>query len=152
MYRHDRPRESHDLLLDFLMEAAGRLVDRKELQLKLEQAEARRIDGTVLVTDIVGSTEHAARLGDDAWDRLLGVHDSAVHAEIDHHNGTLIKMTGDGALALFESAVDACRCALAIRARVRCVGMEVRAPGVTPDRSWYPGTTSMVSAYTSRRG
>ena len=36
-------------------------------------------------------------------------------------------MTGDGALALFESAVDACRCALAIRARVRCVGMEVRA-------------------------
>jgi hypothetical protein len=40
MYRHDRPRESHDLLLDFLMEAAGRLLDRKELQLKLEQAEA----------------------------------------------------------------------------------------------------------------
>ena len=36
-------------------------------------------------------------------------------------------MTGDGALALFESAVDACRCALAIRGRIRCIGMEVRA-------------------------
>ena len=127
MYRHDRPRESHDLLLDFLMEAAGRLLDQEELQLKREQAEARRIDGTVLITDIVGSTEHAARLGDDVWDRLLGEHDAAVHAEIDHHNGTLIKMTGDGALALFESAVDACRCALAIRGRIRGVGMEVRA-------------------------
>ena len=127
MYRHDRPGESHDLLLDFLMEAAGRLLDREELQLKREQAEARRIEGTVLITDIVGSTEHAARLGDDAWDRILGEHDAAVHAEIDDHNGTLIKMTGDGALALFDSAVDACRCALAIRGRIGCVGMEVRA-------------------------
>ena len=39
MYRHDRPGESHDLLLDFLMEAAGRLLDREELELKREQAE-----------------------------------------------------------------------------------------------------------------
>ena len=147
MYRHDRPGESHDLLLDFLMEAAGRLLDREELQLKQEHAEARRIDGTVLITDIVGSTEHAARLGDDAWDRLLGEHDAAVHAEIDHHHGTLIKMTGDGA-APFESAVDACRCALR-GARVRCVGMEVRAGVHTGSPG--PGTTQ-VSAYTSRRG
>ena len=127
LHHRDRPRESRDLLLDFLMEAAGRLLDQDELQLKRGQAEARRIDGTVLITDIVGSTEHAARLGDDAWDRLLGEHDAAVHAEIDHHDGTLIKMTGDGVLALFESAVDAGRCALAIRGRVRGLGLEVRA-------------------------
>ncbi len=127
LYLHDRPRESRDLLLDFLMEVTGRLLDQDELQLKDGQAEARRIDGTVLMTDIVGSTDHAARLGDDAWDRLLGEHDAAVHAEIDHHHGTLIKMTGDGVLALFESAVDAGRCALAIHARVRGLGLEVRA-------------------------
>ena len=127
MYRHDRPKESRDLLLDFLMEAAGRLLDREELQLKREQAEARRIDGTVLITDIVGSTEHAARLGDDAWDRLLGEHDAVVQAEIEHHDGTRIKTTGDGVLALFDSAVDAGRCALAIRGRVRGLGLEVRA-------------------------
>jgi pimeloyl-ACP methyl ester carboxylesterase len=127
LHHRDRPRESRDVLLDFLMEAAGRLLDQDELQLKPGQAEARRIDGTVLITDIVGSTGHAARLGDDAWDRLLGEHDAAVHAEIDHHHGTLIKMTGDGVLALFESAVDACRCALAIHARERCLGLEVRA-------------------------
>jgi pimeloyl-ACP methyl ester carboxylesterase len=127
MHHRDRPRESRDLLLDFLMEAAGRLLDQDELQLKRGQAEARRIDGTVLMTDIVGSTEHAARLGDDAWDRLLGQHDAAVHAEIDHHHGTRIKMTGDGVLALFDSAVDAVRCALAIRGRVRGLGLEVRA-------------------------
>ena len=127
LHHRDRPRESRDVLLDFLMEAAGRLLDQDELQLKRGQAEARRIDGTVLLTDIVGSTDHAARLGDDAWDRLLGKHDAAVHAEIDHHHGTLIKMTGDGVLALFESAVDAGRCALAIHARVRGLGLEVRA-------------------------
>ncbi len=127
LHHHDRPRESRDVLLDFLMEAAGRLLDQDELQLKHGQAEARRIDGTVLMTDIVGSTDHAARLGDDAWDRLLGGHDATVHAEIDHHHGILIKMTGDGVLALFESAVDAGRCALAIHARVRGLGLEVRA-------------------------
>lgn len=127
MHHRDRPRESRDLLLDFLMEAAGRLLDQDELQLKRGQAEARRIDGTVLITDIVGSTEHAARLGDDAWDRLLGEHDAAVHAEIDRHHGTRVKMTGDGVLALFESAIDAVRCALAIRGRVRGLGLEVRA-------------------------
>ena len=49
MYLHDRPRESRDLLLDFLMEAAGRLLDQDELQLKRLQPEARRIDGTVAV-------------------------------------------------------------------------------------------------------
>ena len=136
MYGHDRPRESHDLLLDFLMEAAGRLLDREELELKREQAEGLRVDGTVLITDIVGSTAHAARLGDDAWDRLLGEHDAAVRAEIDHHKGTLIKMTGDGALTLFESAVSASRCV----------------PGFTRDRSSSPGTICMVSGCTSRRG
>ena len=127
LHHQDRPGESRDLLLDFLMEAAGRLLDQDELQLKREPAEARRIDGTVLITDIVGSTEHAARLGDDAWDRLLGEHDAAIHTEIDHYHGTLIKMTGDGGLALFESAVDAVRCALAIRGRARGFGLEVRA-------------------------
>ena len=127
MYLHDRPQESRDLLLDFLMEVAGRLLDQDELQLTRGQAEARRIDGTILITDIVGSTEHAARLGDDAWDRLLGEHDAVVQAEIEHHDGTRIKMTGDGVLALFDSAVDAGRCALAIRGRVRGLGLEVRA-------------------------
>ena len=127
MYLHDRPQESRDLLLDFLMEVAGRLLDQDELQLTRGQAEARRIDGTILITDIVGSTEHAARLGDDAWDRLLGEHDAVVHSEIEHHDGTRIKTTGDGVLALFDSAVDAGRCALAIRGRVRGLGLAVRA-------------------------
>jgi len=127
LHHRDQPGESRDLLLDFLMEAAGRLLDQDELQLKCGPADARRIDGTVLITDIVGSTEHAARLGDDAWDRLLGEHDAAVHEEIDHHHGTRIKMTGDGVLALFESAFDAVRCALAIRGRVGGLALELRA-------------------------
>src|SRR4029078_12950346 len=58
---------------------------------------------------------------------VIAEHDDAVRAELDHHDGTLIKMTGDGALALFESAVDACRCTIAMRGRVRGLGLEVRA-------------------------
>ena len=54
MHHRDRPRESRDLLLDFLMEAAGRLLDQDELQLNATGGGAA-IDGTVLITDIVGS-------------------------------------------------------------------------------------------------
>src|SRR6185436_6840169 len=99
LHHRDRPRESRDLLLDCLMEAAGRLLDWEELELKREQAEGLGGDVTVLITEIVGWTAHAARPGDDAWDRVLGEHDAAVRAEIDNNTGTLITMTGDGALA-----------------------------------------------------
>ena len=49
MYHRDQPGASRDVLLDFLMEAAGRLLDQAELHLKRGQAEARHVDGTVLL-------------------------------------------------------------------------------------------------------
>ena len=56
----------------------------------------------VLFTDIVGSTEHLAKVGDAAWRELLGVHDARAKAVIEDHGGRFVKSTGDGVLAAFE--------------------------------------------------
>jgi class 3 adenylate cyclase/alpha-beta hydrolase superfamily lysophospholipase len=86
-----------------------------------------RILATVLFTDIVGSTAHAARLGDTRWKELLARHDEAAAAQIARHLGTYIHTTGDGLLATFDGPARAVRCAQAIADAVRELGLEVRA-------------------------
>jgi hypothetical protein len=61
-----------------------------------------RVLATVLFTDIVGSTERAAELGDGAWRSLLERHDSLVRGEVQRHRWRFVKSLGDGALALFD--------------------------------------------------
>jgi class 3 adenylate cyclase len=85
-----------------------------------------RILTTVLFTDIVGSTAMAASLGDLQWRKLLDAHDSAVRDEIRRFRGREIKTTGDGFLASFDSPTRAIRCASAIAAAARSIGIEVR--------------------------
>ena len=85
-----------------------------------------RILATVLFTDIVGSTEMAARLGDTAWKELLATHDERAKAEIERHRGTYIHTMGDGLLATFDGPARAVRCAQAIGAAVRSLGFEIR--------------------------
>jgi class 3 adenylate cyclase len=82
---------------------------------------------TVLFTDIVSSTERAAALGDDTWTRTLDRHDALVAREVERHRGRRINTTGDGMLATFDGPARAVRCAQAIRAAVRSLGIEVRA-------------------------
>jgi class 3 adenylate cyclase len=82
---------------------------------------------TVLFTDIVSSTERAAALGDDAWTRTLDRHDALVAHEVERHRGREINTTGDGVLATFDGPARAVRCAQAICAAVRSLGIEVRA-------------------------
>src|SRR5262249_39313241 len=71
-----------------------------------------RVLATVMFTDIVDSTSHAAALGDAAWRRKLDEHDRIATRLIDQHRGRLIKMTGDGVLAMFDGPGHAIRCAL----------------------------------------
>ena len=66
---------------------------------------------TVMFTDIVGSTETAAASGDAAWSRRLEVHDRCCRRALAHHEGELVKSTGDGIMALFKSPSDALHCA-----------------------------------------
>jgi class 3 adenylate cyclase len=80
-----------------------------------------------MFTDIVGSTEHATRLGDRAWSLLLERHDALVRDALDRFRGQEIDSAGDGFLATFDGPARAVRCALAVRDAVRELGLEIRA-------------------------
>jgi class 3 adenylate cyclase/alpha-beta hydrolase superfamily lysophospholipase len=91
-------------------------------------ADRSRKLATVLFTDIVDSTVHAARAGDTAWREVLDRHDDLCHIEIGVCGGRWIKSTGDGLLAIFDSPSRAVRCAWALRGRIRSeLGIEIRA-------------------------
>jgi class 3 adenylate cyclase len=91
------------------------------------QLEPERRLATVLFTDIVGSTEHASKVGDDAWRSVLDGHDELVGSEVRNHGGRVVKRTGDGALALFDGPTRAIRCARQITAEGHRIGAGIRA-------------------------
>jgi class 3 adenylate cyclase len=86
-----------------------------------------RVLATLLFTDIVTSTETAARLGDRDWRELLESHRDLVRAELKRFAGREIGTTGDGFLALFDGPARAVRCALAIIDRLDGLGIRIRA-------------------------
>jgi len=90
-------------------------------------AEPDRALATVLFTDIVGSTEQAAALGDRRWRSQLESHDAVARALVGQHRGRLVKMTGDGMLATFDGPGRAIRCAFALRDALEPLGIAIRA-------------------------
>ncbi len=86
-----------------------------------------RVLATVLFTDIVGSTERAATLGDREWRDLLDSHHLLVRRALASWRGNEIDTAGDGFLATFDGPARAIRCACAIRDGVRELGLEIRA-------------------------
>ena len=89
--------------------------------------EPDRVLATVLFTDIVGSTERAAELGDRSWSSLLAEHHRLVRSELDRFRGKVSRTEGDGTLSTFDGPARAVRCACAIRDGVRELGLEIRA-------------------------
>ena len=89
--------------------------------------EADRVLATVLFTDIVGSSERAAELGDHAWRDLLENHHSLVRRELERFRGREIDTAGDGFLASFDGPARAILCAIAIAEQNRSLGIDVRA-------------------------
>ncbi|MGE0045293.1 MAG: alpha/beta fold hydrolase [Hyphomonadaceae bacterium] len=89
--------------------------------------EPDRVLATVLYTDIVNSTAHAATMGDARWRGMLDEHASLARREIDRARGRLVKTTGDGVLATFDGPARAVRCASALRAGVARLGLSMRA-------------------------
>ncbi len=87
----------------------------------------RRVLATVMFTDIVGSTQLAAELGDGRWQGLLADHNRLVRRQIERFGGHEVRVVGDGFLATFDGPARAVRCALAIRDGVRDLGLEIRA-------------------------
>ena len=86
-----------------------------------------RVLATLLFTDIVGSTQTAAQLGDRAWSVLLETHRDVVRSEVQRARGREIGTTGDGFLALFDGPARAVRCAVAIIDRLGAIGVSIRA-------------------------
>ncbi|HEY7141608.1 MAG TPA: adenylate/guanylate cyclase domain-containing protein [Methylomirabilota bacterium] len=89
--------------------------------------EPDRVLATVLFTDIVGSTEKAAALGDRRWRDLLEGHHGLVRRELGRFRGREVDTAGDGVLATFDGPARAVRCARAVSDSVRALGLEVRA-------------------------
>jgi class 3 adenylate cyclase/pimeloyl-ACP methyl ester carboxylesterase len=82
---------------------------------------------TLLFTDIVGSTERAAELGDSAWRDLLQAHHAAVRRELVRFRGEERDTAGDGFFATFDGPARAIRCAHAIITAVAELGLQIRA-------------------------
>jgi class 3 adenylate cyclase len=89
-------------------------------------SDAERVLTTIVFTDIVGSTERAATLGDDRWHALLDNHDNVVRHELQRFRGREVNTVGDGFVAIFTSPSVAIDCADAIIDAVRPLGIEVR--------------------------
>ena len=89
--------------------------------------EPERRLATVLFTDIVGSTDRAAAVGDRRWRDLADAHDDTVRKALARHRGQEIKTMGDGFLASFDGPARAIRCADEIVREADRIGIPVRA-------------------------
>ena len=87
---------------------------------------SNRVLSTILFTDVVGSTQRAAQAGDDAWAATLTAHNRVVERHVAAARGTVVKFTGDGALATFDGPARAIQCACAIRDAVDDLGLKIR--------------------------
>ena len=85
----------------------------------------QRLTRTVVLSDIVDSTGTAARVGESAWRELMARHDEAVRRELRRHRGQIVKGTGDGFVATFDSASQAIGCAVAIQRALQPHGLRL---------------------------
>ncbi|HYZ76844.1 MAG TPA: adenylate/guanylate cyclase domain-containing protein [Gaiellaceae bacterium] len=113
--------------------------------------EPDRVLATVLFTDIVGSTQRAAELGDRRWRELLDAHETAVRRELVRFGGREVDTAGDGFLATFDGPARAIRAACAIRDSVRGLGIELRAGVHTGECELANGKVRGIAVHTGAR-
>jgi class 3 adenylate cyclase len=114
-------------------------------------AERGRVLATVLFTDIVGSTERAAELGDRAWRELIEQHHALVRRELARVRGREIDTAGDGFFASFDGPGQAIRCACAIREAMGELGLEVRAGLHVGECELIEGKPAGIAVHTAAR-
>ena len=85
-----------------------------------------RVLATVMFTDIVGSTERGAAMGDTAWKAVRERHDAIVRQQLPRFGGRELKQTGDGFLAMFDGPARAVDCAEAVTEAIVELGLELR--------------------------
>jgi class 3 adenylate cyclase len=110
-----------------------------------------RILATVLFTDIVGSTDLAARVGDQQWLDLKAAHDELVRTHLERHRGREIATTGDGFLAIFDGPARAVRCASEVAAAVETLGLSIRAGLHTGEVELQDGQVAGIAVHIAAR-
>lgn len=95
------------------------LVEREQREVADRRSGPQTAHRTFMFTDIVGSTNLAEALGDEAWERLLRWHDDMVRDLIRRGGGEIVNTTGDGFFAAFESAESAVGTAIAVQRALR---------------------------------
>ncbi len=91
-----------------------------------ELSRTDRVLTTILFSDIVESTQRAVAEGDRRWRSTLDTHDRIVSTSVSAHNGHVVRSTGDGVLATFDSPARAIRATLQIRDALGALGIQVR--------------------------
>ncbi len=116
-----------------------------------EEMEPDRVLATVLFTDIVGSSEKAASLGDRGWRELLERHHALVRRQLVRFRGVEIDTAGDGFLASFDGPARAIRCACAITKAMPELGLEVRSGLHTGECELADGKVAGIAVHTGAR-
>ena len=114
-------------------------------------AEPDRVLSTVLFTDIVGSSETAAALGDRAWRELLEQHHDIVRRQLVRFRGQEVDTAGDGFFASFDGPARGIRCACSIVASMAELGLEVRAGLHTGECELVDGKVAGIAVHTGAR-
>ncbi len=115
------------------------------------QVEPDRVLATVLFTDIVGSSERLAELGDRGWAELLGRHHAIVRQEIAYHRGVEVDTAGDGFFASFDGPARGIRCARAIVEGTAGLGLPVRVGLHTGECEIVDGKVAGIAVHTGAR-
>ncbi len=113
--------------------------------------EPNRVLATILFTDIIESTQTAARVGDERWRDLVERHNAVVRRQLERFGGREIDTAGDGFLASFDGPATGIRCARAIAESVTALGLEIRAGLHTGECELIDGKLAGIAVHIAAR-
>jgi len=111
----------------------------------------RRTVSTILLTDIVDSTAKAVMLGPARWREVVSQHNEIAERIVDRHEGRVVKTTGDGLIALFDSAERAVLAAAAIVDAMPPLGLHIRAGVHTGEVELSTGDVRGIAVHAAAR-